>query len=135
VIAVEQVPEDQVSSYGIIDPETHDGRVMKMRGMVEKPSRESAPSNMSITGRYILQPEIFDLLSSQAKGAGGEIQLTDAMDGLMKSQSFHAVEYEGGSFDCGNKAGYLRAFVRFALDHAEEGQNARDVVEQVLKDR
>lgn len=134
VIAVEQVPEDKVSSYGIIDPESRDGRVMKMRGMVEKPPRETAPSNLSITGRYILQPEIFGLLENQAKGAGGEIQLTDAMATLMTQQLFHAIEYDGDSYDCGNKAGYLRAFVRFALDHEEEGKNARSVVEQVLKD-
>ena len=134
VIAVEQVPEDKVSSYGIIDPESRDGRVMKMRGMVEKPPRETAPSNLSITGRYILQPEIFGLLENQAKGAGGEIQLTDAMATLMTQQPFHATEYDGDSYDCGNKAGYLRAFVGFALDHEEEGKNARSVVEQVLKD-
>ena len=134
VIAVEQVPEDKVSSYGIIDPESRDGRVMKMRGMVEKPPRETAPSNLSITGRYILQPEIFGLLENQAKGAGGEIQLTDAMATLMTQQPFHAIEYDGDSYDCGSKAGYLRAFVRFALDHEEEGRNARAVVEQVLKD-
>ena len=123
------VSRDQVQGSG------RDGRVMKMRGMVEKPSRDTAPSNLSITGRYILQPEIFDLLASQAKGAGGEIQLTDAMATLMGRQPFHAIEYEGDSYDCGNKAGYLRAFVRFALDHEDEGKTARGVVEQVLKDR
>jgi UTP--glucose-1-phosphate uridylyltransferase len=95
-----------------------------MKGMVEKPKREEAPSNLFISGRYILQPEIFNLLSSQSAGAGGEIQLTDAMARLMKTQAFHALEYDGRSYDCGDKIGYLRAVAAFALSNQEYGDAA-----------
>jgi UTP--glucose-1-phosphate uridylyltransferase len=132
VIAVE--PCEDPSGYGIIDPESRDGRVIKMKGMVEKPKREAAPSNLFITGRYILQPEIFDLLGSQAAGAGGEIQLTDAMVRLLAIQPFHALEYDGRSYDCGDKLGYLRATAAFALAHAELGGKARDTLNAVLQD-
>jgi UTP--glucose-1-phosphate uridylyltransferase len=131
VIAVE--PTDTPEQYGVIDPESRDGRVIKMKGMVEKPKRELAPSNLFITGRYILQPEIFDLLSSQQAGAGGEIQLTDSMVRLMQTQAFHALEYEGSSYDCGDKLGYLRATAAFALGHAELGGKARETLNAVLK--
>jgi UTP--glucose-1-phosphate uridylyltransferase len=122
LIAVE--PCDDPSGYGIIDPESRDGPLIKMKGMVEKPKREEAPSNLFISGRYILQPEIFDLLSSQAAGAGGEIQLTDAMARLMRTQAFHALEYDGRSYDCGDKIGYLRAVAAFALSNEEYGDAA-----------
>jgi UTP--glucose-1-phosphate uridylyltransferase len=133
VIAVE--PCDDPSGYGVIDPESREGRLIKMKGMVEKPKREAAPSNLFITGRYILQPEIFDLLSSQGAGAGGEIQLTDAMVRLMANQSFHAVEYDGRSYDCGSKLGYLQATAAFALAHDELGDDAADVLRAALKDK
>ena len=131
VIAVE--PCEDPSGYGIIDPESRDGRLIKMKGMVEKPKRQSAPSNLFITGRYILQPEIFDLLGSQAKGAGGEIQLTDAMVRLMAIQPFHALEYDGRSYDCGDKIGYLRATAAMALGNEEFGAQARATLNDVLK--
>ncbi|MHA6288810.1 UTP--glucose-1-phosphate uridylyltransferase GalU [Maricaulis sp. CAU 1757] len=131
VIAVE--PCDDPSSYGVIDPVDRDGPLMKMKGMVEKPPRDEAPSNLFITGRYILQPEIFALLSDQGAGAGGEIQLTDAMVRLMNSQDFHALEYEGQSYDCGSKLGYLRASAAFALANAEFGTDARTVLEATLR--
>ena len=131
VIAVE--PTDAPENYGVIDPAGRDGRVIKMKGMVEKPKREAAPSNLFITGRYILQPEIFDLLGSQAAGAGGEIQLTDAMVRLMAIQSFHAIEYDGRSYDCGDKLGYLRATAAFALAHGELGAKARETLSAALK--
>lgn len=134
VIAVE--PCDDPSGYGIIDPESRPegfgGRVLKMKGMVEKPKREAAPSNLFITGRYILQPEIFDLLGSQGAGAGGEIQLTDAMVRLMAIQPFHALEYDGVSYDCGDKIGYLRATAAFALAHSELGARARETLARAL---
>jgi UTP--glucose-1-phosphate uridylyltransferase len=130
VIAVE--PTDDPSSYGVIDPESRDGRLIKMKGMVEKPRREAAPSNLFITGRYILQPQIFSLLGSQGAGAGGEIQLTDAMVRLMAEQPFHALEYEGASYDCGSKLGYLRATAAFALAHAELGEAAAAVLRDAL---
>ena len=131
VIAVE--PTDAPEGYGIIDPASRDGRVIKMKGMVEKPKREAAPSNLFITGRYILQPEIFDLLGSQGAGAGGEIQLTDAMVRLMASQAFHALEYDGRSYDCGDKLGYLRATAAFALAHRELGAKARETLAAALR--
>ncbi|MEL6259257.1 MAG: UTP--glucose-1-phosphate uridylyltransferase GalU [Pseudomonadota bacterium] len=124
VIAVDAVPEDKVSSYGVIAPESRDGRLIKMSGMVEKPPVDSAPSNLKITGRYILQPEIFGLLADQGAGAGGEIQLTDSMVRLMGRQDFHAFEYEGQDYDCGSKIGYFDAVLAYALDHPEIGDEA-----------
>jgi UTP--glucose-1-phosphate uridylyltransferase len=123
VIAVE--PCEDPSAYGVIDPVDRSGPLMKMKGMVEKPPRESAPSNLFITGRYILQPEIFALLENQAAGAGGEIQLTDAMVRLMDSQDFHALEYDGTSYDCGSKLGYFRANLAYATGDLEHGEAAR----------
>ncbi|MEQ9315679.1 MAG: UTP--glucose-1-phosphate uridylyltransferase GalU [Henriciella sp.] len=130
VIAVNPVPEDQVSSYGVITPKSRDGRVIEMSGMVEKPPREEAPSLLKITGRYILQPEIFALLEDQGKGAGGEIQLTDAMVRLMESQAFYAYEFEGEEFDCGSKAGYLEATVAHAMNHPETSDAAREILKR-----
>jgi UTP--glucose-1-phosphate uridylyltransferase len=115
IIVVEQVPHDQTHQYGVVALEKQDGRLNKMTGMVEKPSKGAAPSNLIVSGRYILQPEIFDLLATQEKGAGGEIQLTDSMFTLMNTQSFHALEYEGTTYDCGDKIGLLRANVALAL--------------------
>jgi len=132
IIAVE--PTDKPEQYGIIDPESRDGRLLKMKGMVEKPKREEAPSNLFISGRYILQPEIFDLLASQQAGAGGEIQLTDAMARLMQTQDFHALEYDGRTYDCGDKLGYLRATAAFALAHDELGAQAADTLRAALAD-
>lgn len=132
VIAVEEVPEQRVSSYGVIDPLERDGAMVRMKGMVEKPSRETAPSNLAITGRYVLQPEIFDLLAAQGAGAGGEIQLTDAMATMMETQDFHAVVYDGKSYDCGSKIGYLEATVAHALADAENGAAARELLNEML---
>ncbi len=115
VIAVEPVPDDQVKHYGIVGVGEGDGRVFPLNGMVEKPKPGTAPSNLTILGRYILQPEIFGLLSAQEQGAGGEIQLTDAMLALLERQPFFAVKYEGKTFDCGSKMGFLTANVAFAL--------------------
>jgi UTP--glucose-1-phosphate uridylyltransferase len=133
LIAVE--PCEDPSGYGVIDPDGRDGRLIKMKGMVEKPKREDAPSNLFISGRYILQPEIFALLASQRPGAGGEIQLTDAMARLMATQSFHALEYDGRSYDCGDKIGYLRACAAFALANAEYGDEAAQTLKAALADK
>jgi UTP--glucose-1-phosphate uridylyltransferase len=133
VIAVE--PCEDPSKYGVIDPESRDGRVIKMKGMVEKPKREDAPSNLFISGRYILQPEIFELLASQGPGAGNEIQLTDAMVRLMQTQSFHALEYEGRTYDCGDKLGYLRAVAGYALANEEHGADAAETLKAALADK
>ncbi len=133
VIAVDPVPEERVSSYGVIAPKgERDGRLIEMSGMVEKPPREDAPSNLAITGRYILQPEIFGLLENQETGAGGEIQLTDAMHRLMDMQSFYAYEFEGVPYDCGSKLGYFEAVMAHAIDHPEIGDKARTLAKDLL---
>jgi UTP--glucose-1-phosphate uridylyltransferase len=106
-----------------------------MKGMVEKPKRELAPSNLFISGRYILQPEIFDLLASQGPGAGNEIQLTDAMVRLMASQTFHALEYDGRSYDCGDKIGYMRANAAFALANEEYGDRVAATLREALAEK
>ena len=116
ILAVEPVPEDQVKNYGVVSLSGKgDGRLLPIDGMVEKPKPGTAPSNLTILGRYILQPEIFGVLSAQEKGAGGEIQLTDAMLTLLKRQPFYALKYEGRTFDCGSKLGFLTANIAYAL--------------------
>lgn len=132
IIGVEQVPESETHKYGIVDPAGRDGRRIAMKGMVEKPARGTAPSNLSISGRYILQPEIFDILETQERGAGGEIQLTDGMARLMRDQSFTAVEYLGDTHDCGDKIGLLRANVALALKRPDLGEQARAAITALL---
>lgn len=132
IIAVDPVPEERVSSYGVIAPKgERNGRLIEMSGMVEKPPRAEAPSNLAITGRYILQPEIFGLLSDQGAGAGGEIQLTDSMARLMEMQQFFAYEFEGAPYDCGSKLGYFEAVLAHALDHPEIASGVRDLIATV----
>lgn len=116
IIGVEECAWEDVSSYGVVVRGKGDDQGFAIDGMVEKPKRDEAPSNLFISGRYILQPEIFSLLAEQTKGAGGEIQLTDAMQILMQRQPFTGVKYEGKVFDCGSKLGFLTANVVFALD-------------------
>jgi UTP--glucose-1-phosphate uridylyltransferase len=115
IIAVEQVPKDRAKNYGIVSVGKDDGHVFPIDGMVEKPKPGTEPSDLAILGRYVLQPEIFGILSRQKKGAGGEIQLTDAMLALLKNQPFYAVKVEGRVFDCGATVGFLRANVAYAL--------------------
>ena len=119
IIAVEEVAPAEVSSYGIVGRGDGPDEGFRITGMVEKPRPADAPSNLMISGRYILQPEIFALLAEGVRGAGGEIQLTDAMQILMKQQSFTGVKYEGRVFDCGSKIGFLAANVVFALDRPD----------------
>lgn len=133
IIAVEEVPMNEVSSYGIIAPGAKKGDLIEMTGMVEKPPVEKAPSNLMISGRYILQPEIFDALEKQKPGAGGEIQLTDAMLELMQTSPFHALPFNGETFDTGSKTGYLRASAAFGLADAEHGAEVRRILETLLK--
>jgi UTP--glucose-1-phosphate uridylyltransferase len=139
VIGVEAVPLTETHKYGIVDPLTDGardaesgGRRIAMKGMIEKPPRGEAPSNLSISGRYILQPEIFAILENQPRGAGGEIQLTDGMARLMQEQSFTAVEYEGVTHDCGDKIGLLRANVALALKRPDLGEAARAAITALL---
>jgi len=119
VLAVEEVPPEDVSSYGVVARGDGPDEGFAITGMVEKPKKEDAPSNLIISGRYILQPEIFSLIEKQPRGAGGEIQLTDSMQTLMRSQSFTGVKYKGQSFDCGSKVGFLTANVVYALDRPD----------------
>ncbi|KPF82150.1 UTP--glucose-1-phosphate uridylyltransferase [Brevundimonas sp. AAP58] len=132
VIGVEAVPDTETHKYGIVDPDGRDGDRIRMKGMVEKPAKGTAPSNLSIAGRYILQPEIFGILERQERGAGGEIQLTDGMARLMKDQVFTAVEYAGVTHDCGDKIGLLRANVALALKRPDLGETARRAIEGLL---
>jgi UTP--glucose-1-phosphate uridylyltransferase len=133
VIAVEEVPQDQTHQYGIVSVGQEFGKTFEITGMVEKPPKGTAPSNYIISGRYILQPEIFDLLSSQEKGAGGEIQLTDAMIRLMKDQSFFGMKYEGETYDTGSKIGFLMANVAYALERDDLGADFRAELEALLR--
>lgn len=119
VIAVEEVPHEDVGSYGVVARGEGPDGGFAITGMVEKPKPAEAPSNLIISGRYILQPDIFSLLARGVKGAGGEIQITDAMQTLMETQPFTGVRYDGRSFDCGNKIGFLTANVVFALDRPD----------------
>ncbi len=121
IVAVEPVSNEQVENYGVVSVGEGNDRVFPINGMVEKPKPGTEPSNLSILGRYILQPEIFDILSVQEHGAGGEIQLTDAMLKLMQRQPFHALKYTGRSFDCGSKLGFLVANVAYALERPDLG--------------
>ncbi len=128
LVAVEEVPMDMTHQYGICGVgerhPTHEA-AFTIDGMVEEPPKGTAPSNLSITGRYILQPEIFKILETQERGAGGEIQLTDAMIGLAKSQSFYGVEFEGERHDCGSKSGFLRANIAFGLQRPDLREGLR----------
>ena len=132
-IAVSPVPEDQTHQYGIVDVEDASAKVSKIRAMVEKPPRGTAPSNLHITGRYILQPTIFALLESQERGAGGEIQLTDAMLRLMEIEPFHAVRFDGDIYDCGSKLGFLLANVAYALERDDLAGPLQNEVARLLK--
>jgi UTP--glucose-1-phosphate uridylyltransferase len=137
IVVVEPAPPGEAHKYGIVAlGETapgFDGRLSQMTGMVEKPPPGTEPSNLFISGRYILQPEIFELLAAQEAGAGGEIQLTDAMAKLMTSAPFYALQYQGVTYDCGDKVGLLRANVAYALKDPALGAQARAAIEGLLK--
>jgi len=132
IVVVEPAPDGEAHKYGIVALDGQDGRLNRMTGMVEKPPPGTEPSNMFISGRYILQPDIFEILKTQERGAGGEIQLTDGMFNLMKTQDFHALEYEGTTYDCGDKLGLLRANVAFALARPELADAARKAIQELL---
>ncbi|MEP3047762.1 MAG: UTP--glucose-1-phosphate uridylyltransferase GalU [Roseibium sp.] len=133
VIAVEEVPADQTQNYGIVElADRINNNSSWISNMVEKPAPADAPSNLMITGRYILQPEIFDLLSKQGSGAGGEIQLTDSMLSLMKDQRFSSIKFEGTSYDCGSKAGFLSANIAFGLDDPKLAEDILPFMQDML---
>ena len=132
IIAVEEVPKEAVSSYGVVGVGERKGRSFRVTGMVEKPKPADAPSNLIITGRYILQPEILDLLGTQQKGAGGEIQLTDAILRLLEKQPGYGFQFEGRTYDCGSKIGFLAANVAYALDRPDIAPALRAELKRLL---
>jgi len=133
LISVLEVPMAEVSSYGVIDPGEANGALTEVRGLVEKPPVSQAPSNKILSGRYILQPEVMRVLEDQEKGAGGEIQLTDAMAKMIGSQPFHAVTFDGRRFDCGSKTGFVEATLALALEREDMGAEVRAMAERLLR--
>jgi len=136
LISVLEVPEEEVSSYGVIapgaKPEGFGGALTEVIGLVEKPKREDAPSNLIISGRYILQPEVMRSLEGQGKGAGGEIQLTDAMARMIGAQPFHAVTFAGQRYDCGSKTGFVEATIALALERPDMADDVRAIMRRLL---
>ena len=136
LISVLEVPREEVSSYGVIAPGAAvSAELTEVTGLVEKPPVDQAPSNKIISGRYILQPEVMRTLEDQERGAGGEIQLTDAMARMIGSQPFHAVTFAGRRFDCGSKTGFVEATLALALDREDIGEDVRAVAERLLARR
>jgi UTP--glucose-1-phosphate uridylyltransferase len=133
IIAVEEVAPGETHKYGIVAVGEDHGSSFEITGMVEKPAQGTAPSNLIISGRYVLSPEIFDILGKIEKGAGGEIQLTDGMKELSKSQGFHGVHFDGATYDCGSKLGFLTANVAFALADAEIAPGFRQELRKLLQ--
>jgi len=130
IVASEEVPHEHTNRYGILDVVEDDGRLARAKGLVEKPEPDLAPSNLCIIGRYILQPEVFDHLSKQEQGAGGEIQLTDALAKTIDSIPFHGLRFEGSRFDCGSKLGFLEAQVAFALARDDLSDGTRQMLKK-----
>lgn len=126
VLAVQEVPLDQVRRYGIVAGEPKGDRLVKVQQMVEKPSPEQAPSRLGVAGRYVLTASVFDKIRNQPRGKGGEIQLTDGIAQLIASEGVHAYRYEGKRYDCGTKEGFLQATVELALEHPEVGAGFRE---------
>ena len=133
LISVLEVPQADVSSYGVIDPGESRGALTEVKGLVEKPPVDQAPSNKIISGRYILQPEVMRTLENQGKGAGGEIQLTDAMARMIGSQPFHAVTFDGRRYDCGSKVSFVEATLALALEREDMSADVRAMAERLLK--
>ena len=131
-VAVQDVPREQTGSYGIVATDIFDGRAGRIRQIVEKPSPEAAPSNLAVVGRYVLTPAIFDLLERTQKGAGGEIQLTDAIAALLDAERVDAFRFQGTRFDCGTHIGLIEATIRYALDHEKLSDAARDLMQNAL---
>jgi UTP--glucose-1-phosphate uridylyltransferase len=132
VVAVETVPWENVHRYGVVAKGVQRGKAFEILGMVEKPDRAVAPSNLIISGRYILQPDIFAKISDVAPGAGGEIQLTDGMIALLAEQKFYGLEFEGTTYDCGHKLGFLLANVAYGLDRDDIAAPFRKALQSLL---
>lgn len=132
MICAQEVPDDQTDKYGVITPGRRDGALTEVKGLVEKPTAGTAPSNLAVIGRYILQPEVMRVLEGQEKGAGGEIQLTDAMARMIGDQPFHGLTFAGTRYDCGDKAGYVQANIATALGREDIGPAVRSFASRVL---
>lgn len=135
IVGVQTVPKKDVSKYGIVEPSSSHpakGRLVKLTNMVEKPKMEEAPSQMAVLGRYVLTPEIFDLLETQTAGAGSEIQLTDSIKRLMDRQAVYAYDFEGVRYDVGDKFGFIKATIDFALDRSELHDQVADYLKEVV---
>lgn len=132
LLAVEHVEPEEAHKFGIVDPVPGTGRLQAIKGMVEKPARGTEPSSLMIMGRYVLEPQIFDILARGKRGAGGEVQLTDAMAVLMAERPFHSLAYRGRSFDCGSKAGFVAANVAMALARADIKDELREEMIKVM---
>ncbi len=134
MIAVQDVPREQTASYGIVATEAFAGRQGRIRAIVEKPQPDVAPSNLAVVGRYVLNPRIFSLLESTKPGAGGEIQLTDAIAALLAEESVNAYRFQGTRFDCGTHIGLIEATIRYALDHEKLSDSARQLMQNALSE-
>jgi UTP--glucose-1-phosphate uridylyltransferase len=134
VLGVETVPASETDKYGIVATEDRSGRVSRVRQIVEKPRPQNAPSNLAVVGRYLLTPKIFDKLERTGRGAGGEIQLTDAIADLLGEESVYAYEFEGKRYDCGSKLGYLQATVEYALNHDSLGGKFSEYLQKLVRE-
>ncbi|HEY1139273.1 MAG TPA: UTP--glucose-1-phosphate uridylyltransferase GalU [Lysobacter sp.] len=134
VIAVQDVPREQTASYGIVATESFEKRQGRITAIVEKPKPEVAPSNLAVVGRYVLNPRIFSLLESTTPGAGGEIQLTDAIASLLEEEAVNAYRFQGTRFDCGTHIGLIEATIRYALDHEKLSDSARQLMQNALSE-
>jgi UTP--glucose-1-phosphate uridylyltransferase len=132
IIAVEEVPYEKTCHYGVVAVGADLGHAFEIKDMIEKPAKGTAPSNLIISGRYILQPEIFDILENIGKGAGGEIQITDGMIKLAASQAFHGVRFDGQTYNCGSKLGFLTANIAFALGYPDLAAELRTAIRKLV---
>jgi UTP--glucose-1-phosphate uridylyltransferase len=134
ILGVETVPASETDKYGIVATDDRNGRVSRVRQIVEKPRPQNAPSNLAVVGRYLLTPKIFDKLERTGRGAGGEIQLTDAIADLLAEESVYAYEFEGKRYDCGSKLGYLQATVEYALNHDSLGAKFSEYLQKLVRE-
>jgi len=130
VVAAKEVPLEDTAKYGILDISSDDGKTVSIKGLVEKPKPENAPSRLSLPGRYILQPEVFEYLDAFERGAGNEIQLTDSMAKLIGKQPFHGTRFEGGHYDCGSRLGFIEANIAFGLSDSDIADDVQKILDK-----
>lgn len=130
VVAAKEVPLEDTAKYGILDISSDDGKTVSIKGLVEKPKPENAPSRLSLPGRYILQPEVFEYLDAFERGAGNEIQLTDSMAKLIGKQPFHGTRFEGGHYDCGSRLGFIEANIAFGLSDSDIADDVKKILDK-----